>query len=293
MSDYWCKNPSMSARTTLILVATGLVSCTTAAATRSTLQDQVRRANQSTVAVILSVEMPTPSGEQRTSIVAGSGVVVASRTVATCAHVLEEPSGLPPGARLGWAVVEDGRWSDGHQLMRYAKIEWIDRDRDIALLTIPDLAAPAALVATSDVQIGDDVFFIGHPGVQPNKNRAPPPAVGSGIVAAVDRAPLRDGGPEVRLLRLDGSVNLGNSGGGLFSRETGALIGIVTAKAGRLSNELRVVRDTKPTAAISIGGLDPVAALRQTLFEMEANLQLGIGFAIPLDEVMAQPGLRR
>ena len=237
------------------------------------LRYQVAQAKASTVAVAFSGQVAQdgrPTVLQ--NIVVGSGVAVAHDRVLTCAHVVG-----PLAPNVSITVARDAaleRLGDAAVFFP-ASIVNRDTEHDLALLSVPGLDAdPVAIGSPGDVDVGDDVFFIGHPSVA-----GIAPALGTAVVAAKEF--VRGD----RVFRLDGSVNSGNRGGALVSRLTGKLVGIINAKAGGLTGELKLFRDTNPSVALSIGGYDPIAVLRATLTEMERNLQLGIGYAIRVEEV--------
>src|SRR5262249_3116154 len=81
-------------------------------------------------------------------------------------------------------------------------------------------------------------------------------------------------------LRIDASVNHGNSGGPLFNLK-GEQIGVVNAKHGSLSKFRADMKSASPGAVMRIGSFDAVSAIRQLIDEMQKNLNLGIGYAIP------------
>ena len=83
-------------------------------------------------------------------------------------------------------------------------------------------------------------------------------------------------------LRIDVSVNHGNSGGPLFNLD-GHQVGVVNAKHGTLANFLTKMKTMAPSAQANIGGFDAVGSIRMLISEMERNLNLGIGYAIPTD----------
>ena len=85
-------------------------------------------------------------------------------------------------------------------------------------------------------------------------------------------------------MRIDASVNHGNGGGPLFDL-SGSQIGVVNAKHGSLSAFLDQIKQAQPMAMISIGGIDPVKAIQALIIEMEKNLNLGIGYAVPTDSI--------
>jgi S1-C subfamily serine protease len=194
----------------------------------------------------------------------GSGVTVGPGIVATAAHVLRVGTPL-----LAIRVVRDVEWGSNKDYA--ALISGGEGASDIALLTVAEMTAPSAnLASKDDIVMGSEVFFVGHPGII----RAP--TLGTGVVSTVELPWIVDG--QSRLVYgLAASVNKGNSGGGVFLRSSGKLVGLVNAKAGSLGDSLTALRDARFTGGIAIKGVNPIAALQQTLREMDANLQLGIG----------------
>lgn len=132
-------------------------------------------------------------------IQSGSGVVVAPGLVASNAHVVEGTLDLAVHqGQAAWPVTE----------VR------IDRNRDLCLLTVPGLPAPAAVMAPEPPGPGQKVMAVGYPG-------------GHGPVGSEGRLRgvwhLGDG----RLLQSDAFTLPGSSGGGLFD-EKGRLLGLTT-----------------------------------------------------------------
>ncbi len=80
-------------------------------------------------------------------------------------------------------------------------------------------------------------------------------------------------------LRIDASVNHGNSGGPLFNLNA-EQIGVINAKHGSLSSFLTQVQNARPGAMINVGGIDPVKTIQILIGEMRKNLNLGIGYAV-------------
>lgn len=71
----------------------------------------------------------------------------------------------------------------------------------------------------------------------------------------------------------------------MFNSE-GELVGVINAKHGSLSNFLKQVQNSNSGGVMmSIGGIDPVQTLKQLIKEMQNNLNLGIGYAIPINEL--------
>ncbi len=146
---------------------------------------------------------------------------------------------------------------------------FVDKANDIAVLEFPNPVGTAVeLVNSSKCQIGNGAFVVGFPmGVNEQ-------TLFSAHIASITGSHLR----------IDASVNHGNSGGPLFDLD-GRQIGIVNAKHGSLSQFLTQVKDAKPGAMMSIGGIDPVKTIQVLIQEMQKNLNLGIGYAVPTEKI--------
>lgn len=155
-------------------------------------------------------------------------------------------------------------------MVQFGSILFFDKDNDIAILDIGKSIGPSAtLVSSSTVEIGNEIFTIGFPySINSEKTLT------TGNVAAFE-----NGG-----IKIDTSVNNGNSGGPLFNTKD-EVIGIVNAKLGSLSNFLDNIEKAKPQDFMQIAGIDPVETIQQMLREMKQNLNLGIGYAIPSDTI--------
>lgn len=188
-----------------------------------------------------------------------SGVLIADGSkVLTCAHCVD--SSLKNG------ILVDK--SSG--LVQLASIAFSDYANDIAILDFwKPMGSPATLVSSSALEIGNEIFTIGFPySINSEKTLT------TGNIAAFE-----NGG-----IKIDTSVNNGNSGGPLFN-VNGEVVGIVNAKLGSLSKFLDSVEKAKPQAFVQIAGIDPVETIQQMLREMKQNLNLGIGYAIPSDTI--------
>lgn len=143
-------------------------------------------------------------------------------------------------------------------------------DNDIAILDMGRIVGNASPIkASASVEIGNEVFTVGFP-----YSFAGEKTLTTGHVAAFE-----DG-----LIKIDTSVNNGNSGGALFNTN-GEIVGIVNAKLGSLSDFLNDVERAKPQAFMQIGEIDPVEIIQQMIREMRRNLNLGIGYAVPSDTI--------
>lgn len=198
------------------------------------------------------VQVLALNGQQPVSF--GSGSVIGDgRTVLTCSHC------VVPGAQMSIADPRNpGRALFGSTIFQ-------DPAADIALIQFPNpIGTPVTLANSSSCAIGNGAFVVGYPmGVTEQ-------VLFSAHIASI--TPLH--------LRIDASVNHGNSGGPLFN-QVGEQIGVVNAKHGSLSNFLNQVKSAQPGASIVVGGIDPVKVIQILIEEMQKNLNLGIGYAVP------------
>ncbi len=145
-----------------------------------------------------------------------------------------------------------------------------DQIHDIAILEFPISIGKALLVGDSKcLEIGNEIFTIGFPYAFGSER-----TLTVGHVAAFEND----------LIKIDTSVNNGNSGGPLFNTR-GEIVGVVNAKLGRLSAFLESIEKQKPKASMMISGVDPVQVIQQMIREMQQNLNLGIGYAIPIHQI--------
>lgn len=184
----------------------------------------------------------------------GSGSVIDDgRKVLTCEHCII--AGTKP------AIVDPK--NPGRAI--FGTVVFADKASDIALIEFPEtVGTPIEFADSLKCQVGNGAFVVGFPmGVSEQ-------TLFSAHIASIAGDHLR----------IDASVNHGNSGGPLFNLE-GKQIGVVNSKHGSLSQFLTQVRDAKPGASMSIGGIDPVKTIQVLIQEMQKNLNLGIGYAIP------------
>lgn len=184
----------------------------------------------------------------------GSGSVIDSgATVLTCAHC------IVPGTTTAIAVPNLPNQAIPGQVM------FTDAKADIALIQLQQqVGSPVRFASSAACAVGNGAFGVGFP-----------MGVVKQTLFAAHIASITPSG-----LRIDASVNHGNSGGPLFNL-SGEQIGVVNAKHGSLSQFLKQIKSAKPLATISIGSIDPVKAIQNLINEMQMNLNLGIGYAIP------------
>lgn len=126
-----------------------------------------------------------------------------------------------------------------------------DSANDIALLKVNGSGMPAALLGSSDaLNVGDQVVAIGNPLGELTSTMT------VGYVSGKERAVTTDGAT-IGMIQTDAAINSGNSGGPLFNMR-GEVVGITTAKYSGQSSS-------------------------------GASIE-GIGFAIPMDDVMEVVG---
>jgi S1-C subfamily serine protease len=140
----------------------------------------------------------------------GSGVCDGKR-IWTAAHCFSDHD--EPGAKAKVKTV--------HGLVTWAKLAYIDRDRDLAVLDLPEgVSIDGPKWLKRDVVVGDRVYVAGSP-------QGDDGTVSAGIVSAL----ARDVKSHWRypLDQTDARAWYGNSGGGVYLQETGELVGILVA----------------------------------------------------------------
>ena len=149
-------------------------------------------------------------------------------------------------------------------------IAYNNPDIDIAILQFPhSLGKGLPIVSSDKMEVGNEIFTVGFPYSFPSEK-----TLTAGNIAAFE-----DG-----LIKIDTSVNNGNSGGPLLNVD-GELVGVINTKLGRLSKFLEEVEQAKPQAFMTIGGIDPVKTIQEMLRQMSKHLNLGIGYAVPTSQI--------
>lgn len=148
-------------------------------------------------------------GEQVTPLGLGSGVLIEETLVITAAHVIQSADRI---------VV---KFKDGYTTP--AEVVTSVISSDVAVLQLenpPENASVATIGDSDDVRIGEPVYVIGAPfGIEQTLS------VGT-LSGRLSRG-LIAGGEPIEFLQTDTSINTGNSGGPMFSKE-GDVIGIVS-----------------------------------------------------------------
>lgn len=232
----------------------------------SELVDVLKEIRPSVVEIYVQTDEGTGSG---------SGVVIsvdAEKNVAiivTCHHVIE-------GSKKMVVKAIDGTEFDNVALIGS------DPKSDIGVITIVGEGvtglstakwyAPDA--ASSDyIDVGTEVVAIGNPlGVLGG-------TVTKGIISAVNREVNVENKAMV-LLQTDAAINGGNSGGGLFNAQTGALVGIVNAGYKSSAAQGLSFAIAGNTAYAKFKALVDTYVPNEQLGYIEGNFDLGVEFGL-------------
>lgn len=144
----------------------------------------------------------------------GSGFVVAPQRVLTNAHVV---------AGVTWPTVQ----VDGSGPRLPARVVLFDPAVDVAILDVPDLAAPTLHLSTAVQPAGTGAEAAGYP---ENGPFTLSPAVVTSTIDAVTAAQGTRGASNRQVYQLSAIIEPGNSGGPLIT-PTGQVIGVVFARS--------------------------------------------------------------
>lgn len=185
----------------------------------------------------------------------GSGFVIGDGSmVLTCCHCCADDN-----VQYGTGVIYGEKTIPG-------VIQYAFSDIDIAVLKFQEpMGVPLAIGNSGSLKIGSEVFTIGFPfGGE------------KGLLAGHVSAFRHDG-----KIRIDASVNPGNSGGPLLNTE-GFVVGVVDAKSGSITASLKNIQGLQRRANVNIGGVDVIQTIKEILSCMEQKLNAGIGYAVPV-----------
>ena len=171
---------------------------------------------------VVEIYCTSPSGKS-----SGSGVILSladsdengendQATVVTCHHVIDGANSIVvkaiDGTEYGASLVGSDPDSD-------ICVLFIQKTEDV---TFDNISAATWYQSSTNLKVGTEVYAIGNPlGTLGG-------TVTSGIVSAINRDVVVEN-TKMTLIQTDAAINGGNSGGGLFDKNTGALIGIVNA----------------------------------------------------------------
>lgn len=145
-----------------------------------------------------------------------------------------------------------------------------DEEHDLALLSFDSNKnrEPLSLAQNLEVKEGTPVVFSGYPLGLDNLTTH------QGIISGVTKDPVG-----IVTYSIDGTVNPGNSGCPLMN-SNGEVIGIINAMRIERNDLLNKVREMK-IGAVKLHDTDIVEVLQALI----RNLQLGIGYAVPVSYV--------
>lgn len=232
-----------------------------------TLSDLIKRVNQSVVRVQIK-------NNQRKPVDSGTGVCIGKNTIATCYHVIDPLlSGTP------FTPVINGN---------DCKILHTNTGTDLAILEYKEKLDYQPFKVFNEIEIGDEVIFSGFPLIVKNLTTH------KGMVSAKGNNLLTEYG-NINLIQINGTINLGNSGGPIFDINSGKLMGIITAKyapffegVNKFANIVRGM-EQQPEGELGLGKIDWGKYVNfvfngfATLIKPLQAVQVGIGYVIPTD----------
>lgn len=220
----------------------------------------------------------------------GSGFLT-DRGLVSAHHVLAAPSYYE--ARIQWA--DDDLVLERTEVKSRITHESPENSWDYVLIQLDKGTYPDSYVTLRNVPFpprGRKVLWMGFPFGT------------SSLTASIGYVSAVHGGG-VEMMRIDGSVNRGNSGGPVFDTRSGELLGLITRAetgylkrqfddlVGTLTENIRALQAQQGGGRIVIGGLDPVqallasqSALLQVAQAIERSANVGIGFATSLKHLM-------
>jgi S1-C subfamily serine protease len=213
------------------------VSRTLATATpRSSFASQAYEVIRPSLVLVQALEVA--SGGQP-GLGTGAGVIIDDTgIILTSLHVVRDAVALR-------VVFADGTESE-------AVIVGAQPENDLAILlpkVIPDDMVPATLAGSGGLQVGDEVFAVGHPFGIAN-------SLSAGVVSGLHRnyKSPETGASLSNLIQFDAAANPGNSGGPLVNRD-GEVVGIVTALVNPTEQKVFVGIGLAVTIETATGGL--------------------------------------
>lgn len=210
----------------------------------------------------------------------GSGFFIGEDIVATCFHVIANIT--VDGQTINWSVFTDLKviTSDGQEILATCISLPNATDSspliyDFAILKLvnsPNNLSEYKLELSDEeitnIDLGEVCYFSGYPLAVPTMITQQGNI--SGI--AIDKS----------ILCIQGSINKGNSGGGLINEE-GKVIGIVSMREGGISKGLqdltKYIESTANQGSVRIMGVDPLQAIKATVETLNTYISTGIGYA--------------
>jgi S1-C subfamily serine protease len=191
----------------------------------------------------------------------GSGSIVATgKKILTCAHCIVAGQKINVYHPVSSKTVP-------------AEVIAKDNNIDLAILEMENKVGSPISLSVELPRIGTAAFALGFP-LNINDITLLPAIIAS--------TPTND------TIRLNSSINHGNSGGPLINL-SGKQVGVVNAKHGSLSAFLERMEGAGGGVTVNFGGFEPINAVKQLIKEMRSNLNLGIGYAIPIAKLQYMP----
>lgn len=183
------------------------------------------------------------SAEQCSYVSEGSGFAVDGGLVVTNAHVVA-------GVTTPTLLALDGQAVTGDVI-------YMDTDRDIAIISAPDLSVAPLPIITDEIAAGTTVSFMGYPGGGAFRN-LPATVQGLGYTKTVD-AQTGQTNPSRLVYQLAADVQQGNSGGPVLTAK-GEVMAMIFAKSAQGQTGYAVPASEIATALTQVNAASPAVA---------------------------------
>lgn len=231
--------------------------------------EAIRSARNSVLRVCVLVK--TDSG-QALQVIGTAFVVDSGGIVATARHVTDLPPGTPLYV-LPWNRDQLKLKTDVLNVLKQ------DTEHDLAIgrAVVADSLTPLPLADGQNLEDGDDALVLGFPFGNPSLTAS------RAMIAAHLEMVLEGAKKPTKMIKIDAAVNKGNSGGPLIDVSSGVVVGIINAREGALSEQLRFASSTRNTADMCNGGVCVIATIRETISELDKYLHVGMGYAVSVE----------
>ena len=200
----------------------------------------------------------------QTGAVTGSGVVIASGRILTCAHCVTDACYIRVRKH-------------NEDVLYHGSVQFVDTDADLALVGVEESAfmngiTPMEIGETPHVQ--DDVLAVGYPlgGEDISYTR--------GIISRIEDIRYAHGWMHLLGIQVDAAINPGNSGGPVFDLKSGKIVGIAFQGLGKEEGE-------------SLGYIIPPEIIRHFLKDIQDGKVDGFSDSLFKIDQMESPVKRR